>query len=290
MKKFTLLFALAVLMMLAAVPVRAHIFYEVKADKATVWLLGSIHMADSSFYPMSPVVNDAFEQSNYLVTEVLMDELMSTGREFLDSLYYPKGDSLPLHIADTTWQRVIGCFKEYGVGRGMLKKLKPSILVLTLSQLEYVKHGYSANLGMEMYFTKNAGSDKSLLQLESLDSQADLLAQMGDGEEPNKFINDAIDERGETIAMIDSIATAWKSGDADRLYELVNKGMETDSENEEEFNKKLLDDRNNGMSGKIIEFLQSDGKYFVIVGAAHLLGKDGLVTQLQSAGYEVVQK
>lgn len=288
-KRLLSIFTAMLFLLAAYAPADAHIFYEVKTNKATVWLLGSIHMADSTFYPPAAVVSAAFDSSDYLVTEVLMDDLMSSGLDMLDSLYYPKGDSLPKHIADTTWQHVLKYFKGYGMGRPMLKKLKPSFIVMTLSQLEYVKHGYSPNWGMDMYFTRNAGK-KSLLQLETAESQVQLISHMDDGEDADKMINDAFKDLSHSVALIDSIGVVWKSGDDKELYRLVSEEMEEDSQNEKDFDKKILDDRNAGMFDKIKEYFDTEKKYFVIVGAAHLLGPEGIVEKLRKAGFKVVKK
>jgi uncharacterized protein YbaP (TraB family) len=42
-------------------------------------------------------------------------------------------------------------------------------------------------------------------------------------------------------------------------------------------------DRNNAMTEKIRGYLQQPKTYFVVVGAAHLVGDDGIVKQLAAA-------
>ena len=39
-------------------------------DAATVYLMGSIHFADKSFYPLRKEIEQAFDQSDYLVVEL----------------------------------------------------------------------------------------------------------------------------------------------------------------------------------------------------------------------------
>jgi len=53
--------------------------------------------------------------------------------------------------------------------------------------------------------------------------------------------------------------------------------------------QKLFDERNVKMLAKIEGYLNSNGSYFVIVGAGHLVGKRGLVELLKSKGYAVEQ-
>jgi hypothetical protein len=53
--------------------------------------------------------------------------------------------------------------------------------------------------------------------------------------------------------------------------------------------QKLFEDRNVKMLSKIEGYLNSNGSYFVIVGAGHMVGKRGLVELLKAKGYEVAQ-
>jgi uncharacterized protein YbaP (TraB family) len=52
---------------------------------------------------------------------------------------------------------------------------------------------------------------------------------------------------------------------------------------------KLLDDRNTAMTAKIEHFLQTPKSYFVAVGAGHLVGEQGILSQLQRKSFRVEQ-
>jgi uncharacterized protein YbaP (TraB family) len=49
------------------------------------------------------------------------------------------------------------------------------------------------------------------------------------------------------------------------------------------FNEQLLNQRNIGMAEKIKDYLAGEGTYFVLVGAAHLIGERGVVALLNAA-------
>jgi uncharacterized protein YbaP (TraB family) len=53
--------------------------------------------------------------------------------------------------------------------------------------------------------------------------------------------------------------------------------------------KKLLDDRNVMMTGKMEEYLKGKDLIFVVVGAAHIAGEKGVAKQLRDKGYKVDQ-
>ena len=53
---------------------------------------------------------------------------------------------------------------------------------------------------------------------------------------------------------------------------------------------KLFTDRNKAMTKKIVGFLKTEGTYFVIVGAGHLVGEDGIVELLKAKKFKPVQQ
>ena len=75
---------------------------------------------------------------------------------------------------------------------------------------------------------------------------------------------------------------AWHRGRLDGLKRLV----ET-FESYPLFYKKLLVQRNKNWIPQIEKFLKEDKNVLVIVGAAHLAGKDGLIAILTDKGYQL---
>jgi uncharacterized protein YbaP (TraB family) len=51
--------------------------------------------------------------------------------------------------------------------------------------------------------------------------------------------------------------------------------------------KKLVDDRNLTMTASLEQYLKGKESCFVVIGAAHLLGDNGIIKLLQSKGYRV---
>ncbi|MCK4705950.1 MAG: TraB/GumN family protein, partial [Gammaproteobacteria bacterium] len=47
--------------------------------------------------------------------------------------------------------------------------------------------------------------------------------------------------------------------------------------------------RNVKMTGSIKSYLKQKGRYFVVVGAGHLIGDKGIVQLLQNAGYRITR-
>jgi uncharacterized protein len=53
---------------------------------------------------------------------------------------------------------------------------------------------------------------------------------------------------------------------------------------------KLIDDRNTAMTRTIERFLQTPESYFVAVGAGHLVGDNGILSQLRRQNFKLEQR
>jgi uncharacterized protein YbaP (TraB family) len=88
-------------------------------------------------------------------------------------------------------------------------------------------------------------------------------------------------ERGSMSKMIES----WRTGDAAAVERIVLK----DLQQEPVLYKRLLVERNNNWMPKLDALFARKGRALVVVGAAHLVGPDGLLTMFRAKGYKVEQ-
>jgi uncharacterized protein len=77
--------------------------------------------------------------------------------------------------------------------------------------------------------------------------------------------------------------SAWRRGDADELARL-------DAETERDlpsFAERLIVDRNRNWLPKIERYIRERRSYFVVAGAGHMGGPNGLLAMLRSRGYRI---
>jgi len=86
-------------------------------------------------------------------------------------------------------------------------------------------------------------------------------------------------------ASVTTLANAWKAGDAPTVERIVLQ----DLRKEPAMYQRLLVDRNKDWLPKIEALSSRKGRSFVVVGAAHLVGTDGLISMLRARGYTVEQ-
>ncbi len=80
----------------------------------------------------------------------------------------------------------------------------------------------------------------------------------------------------------------WQAGDSAAVEALIFQSINEEPELMPVY-EKLIDERNIQMAAKIEAFLKTNNRYFVVVGAGHLVGKGGIIDRLRKKGYVVEQ-
>src|SRR5262249_20276435 len=78
---------------------------------------------------------------------------------------------------------------------------------------------------------------------------------------------------------------AWRTGDGAAVEAIVLK----DLQKEPQLYQRLLVERNKNWLPKLDALLARKGRALVVVGAAHLVGPDGLIAMFKAKGYKVEQ-
>jgi uncharacterized protein YbaP (TraB family) len=81
------------------------------------------------------------------------------------------------------------------------------------------------------------------------------------------------------------IKDAWTTGDVAALDALLNEGLK----DAPTIFAKLVSDRNSAWIPKIEQMVKTGDDALVVVGAGHLVGKNGVVEMLRAKGYVVDQ-
>ncbi len=265
-----------------------HFLWQARTDTATVYLLGSIHFMKKEAYPLSRVIEDAFDRSDTIAVEA---DINSIGKRTLERLrlagIYQEDDSIARHLSPETYAYVTREAARIGFPAASLNRQKPWFLAMTLSSIELMRAGYNPHFGIDKYFLTRASGKKKIVELESLDYQIDLLAGLPDREQED-FLLFAIKDLRSLVEQIDTIITAWTAGDSEAIAGILEKSVADDSRLKAIY-KKIMTDRNGNMTKKIASHLRSGGCVFVVVGAGHLVGELGIVELLRKEGFTVEQ-
>jgi uncharacterized protein YbaP (TraB family) len=263
--------------------------WKIQSNTATVYLLGSIHFLKAEAYPLNRVIENAYEASNILVVEADINDLAKLDlTTFMDRAFYHGEDRLQRHISAETWRMMETESAALGLPVEMIEKQRPWFLALSLQAVALMKSGYDPGYGVDSHFLSKAGGKKKILELESLQEQIDLLAGFSEVEQ-ERFLVYTLENMKSAETQVDAIIRAWASGDVPAMESILNQGMVENATLSSVY-EKLIDRRNAKMASKIEHYLGSKETFFVIVGAAHLVGAKGIVERLKHKGFRVEQQ
>jgi hypothetical protein len=108
---------------------------------------------------------------------------------------------------------------------------------------------------------------------------------MGEGNESD-FLLLSLRNLERTDEMMKDLLAAWRAGDNDQLAAIFITEMQSEAP---DLYDSLLRQRNLKWILQIEQMLNDSVTEFVLVGAAHLVGSDGLLGLLKGKGYQVTQ-
>jgi uncharacterized protein YbaP (TraB family) len=176
----------------------------------------------------------------------------------------------------------------YGLPVGQLQAFKPMLAFQQLGVLGLTAMGYDPTFGVDHYFGQlGQRQPEQILQLETLDLQLKLLFNQPLNVQV-AVLEQALDELDDLQATTSDLIRAYFNGDDVALSALL-KSQAGDNPLTKAFNQQLIDQRNRNMTKKVRGYLQTSDSYLVLVGAAHLIGPQGMVALLSKAGFTGVR-
>jgi uncharacterized protein len=283
---------LAATMVAAAIPASPTAQTRAFAWKATkgqavVYLVGSVHMLTSDFYPLPASLDAGFKASDLLVEEANLAEMLSPNMQFsmLSRGMLPAGQTLDKVISPATLALLNQHSGALGMPMEALKQFKPWLLAMTIEAMEWQKAGFDAELGLDKHFFDRAQVESKPVQgLETTDFQISLFDGMS-MEQQDRFLAETLKGVATETASVSKLVASWKVGDAAAIERLVLADVKGDPF----VYDRLLVGRNRAWLPKIEALFSRPRPAFVVVGAAHLVGPDGLVAMLKAKGYQLVQ-
>jgi len=281
--------ALAILAILSGHPqaqTRA-LAWKASRGAAVVYLVGSVHMLTQDFYPLAPALDAAFKDSDLLVEEADLAEMLSPNTQFsmLSKGMLPAGTTIDKVVSPATMTLI-----NQHLGSGLLplealKQFKPWFLAMTLEAMEWQQAGFDASLGLDKHFFDRAQTEGKAIQgLETTDFQISLFDGMT-RDQQERFLAETLKSVATEKAAVGKLTSAWKVGDVATIEKLVMADVKSDPV----VYDRLLVARNRTWMPKIEALFSRPRHAFVVVGAAHLVGPDGLVAMLKAKGYTVEQ-
>jgi len=259
---------------------KSSLLWKISGNKIrkTSYIYGTIHMICQNDLIISEKISKAFNRSKILLLE-LNTSTTEMEMDMLQLSLMPDTLELKDLIREEDYRLISEFFTDtLGIPFTFLSRLKPMITtsMLTESLMDCPLASY------EITLTSMAEeSKKNIVGLETIEDQFKVI-DMISLEEQAQELYEAVLDYTLVKSEIAELITAYKNEDLDLIYQLVKDQFAEMDDYEDLF----LVKRNNAWIDDIEKYIRKKPS-FIAVGAAHLIGKKGLINLLKEKGYKV---
>lgn len=262
--------------------------WRLSEGDATVYLLGSIHVATPDFYPLAPSIESAFAEAGALAFEIdLSPSAQADAVQQVQALgMYPQGETIWAALSPQTAGLLRQRAAEVGLPLQVAERMRPWMVAVALTMATYAEAGLQTELGIDQHLYGRAQqAGKKLHAIETPRAQLEAL-----GGHPRAvqelMLREALEGLDDAGDGIDLLAELWLSGDAQGLGEEIHRSIARPEYTD--LYRALFTDRNAVMAEAVRGYLRAGGTTLVVVGSGHLVGR-GSVVELLEATHPVVQ-
>ncbi|MCX7041781.1 MAG: TraB/GumN family protein [Gammaproteobacteria bacterium] len=264
------------------------LLWKVSDGDNSVYLLGSFHALKPADYPLAASVDAAFADAEALAFEMSPEEMNSPqlGAKLVGAARLAEGQTLKSSISAAEWLRLEAYASKRGFPLANFQGIEPWFVSMVISLQEMAANGYDPKIGLDQHLMGLAArAGKRTSGLESADDQIAALDSMTPIEQ-QQTLSETLDEAHDPKGKIDELHDVWRRGDATALEKTMVAELQLKYP---KLYKRINVDRNQAWLPKVRAMLDNEKSddTMVVVGSLHLVGADGLVSQLQSRGYKV---
>jgi uncharacterized protein YbaP (TraB family) len=262
--------------------------WKVEGNGAAAYLLGSLHVLTPEWYPLSARINQAFAESKTLVEEVDIDETSdpTTMMAALAKAMLSDGKTLDQVVAPEVYAEVTRRAEKAGLPMVALQRMKPWLVAITLMAPTLQASGFKPELGVDRHFYDRAKASGMKRQaLETIAYQLDRFDQLSPKLQED-LLKTTMEDLDTEVTGVKEMAQAWSAGNVTSMEKLTLAALQESPE----LYKRLLVERNNNWLPHVEACIKEKAGCFIVVGAAHLVGPDGLPALLAKKGYKVTQQ
>jgi len=265
-----------------------HCLWSIETANNTIFLLGSLHISPAEIYPLSEVIERAYDKCSKVIFEADIEAVHdpSFQTKIMTLGVYPQGDNLEDNVSAQTFDLLKKRADDAGIPIQELSRLKPWLCALSITSIELLKLGFNPANGIDIYFYDKAKKDgKEMLAFETAEFQLSLMTQMTRKQE-EMMLRQTLKDLEVIEKDAANLINYWKNGDAKKLDSLITESLK---DFPELYDRWFLS-RNKKWLSEIKKLIGKNENIFIVVGAGHLVGLYGLVELLKKQNYKIRQR
>lgn len=260
--------------------------WQVTKGSEYLYLGGTVHLLQKSDHPLPEEYERAYQDSQLIVLETDMKAITDPAFEMqmLQAFTAQDGKTLASSLSAETYQQLEKFTRQRKIPLQKLSAFTPAGLTMVLTMQEYQRAGQKPELGVDFFFHQQALSDnKPIGALESPEDQLNSLASLNDLD-GDSIVKHTLAELDNIDEFINKMKTYWRTGN---LKKMDTEFLVEMSQEFPDVYQQIIVKRNNNWIKQIHQMIGTKEKELVLVGALHLVGKDGLIDQLKNNGYTI---
>lgn len=277
----------------APAPKERAFLWEVKPPKGggTAYVVGSVHIGKQGQFSFPPSMEAAFAKADTLVVEADVTQTNAAQMQQLVlklGVLHPGQPSLSQRLDPETRKLLSAAVERSGLPSLVIERMRPWLAAITLLALDFQRAGYEADNGVDHMLLERAHgtSAKQIIELESVEGQLTMIANLSEPLQ-DMMLSDQLHQTEESQQQFESITQAWTAGDGEAMANLL---LSVSQKPEyRALYEKMFVERNVQMARRVGELLAEPRTHFVVVGAGHVVGADGILALLAKQGYSVRQ-
>lgn len=261
--------------------------WEIEKNDRLMFIGGTIHLLMPQDYPLPQAFETAYQRSTAVIFETDLERLQSPEFQhyMLQQLSYGEGRNLQQVVSTDTYAALVEFFGAHDVPMASIDNFKPGMVVMMMTMIELQRIGV-VGVGVEEHFSRRLAEDrKTKGHLESVEQQIEFIANLGVGNEDAILAYNLADLE-KLPELWRSMTGAWRGGNLAMLEELAGSSLRQEFP---EIYQTMVVDRNSTWIPQIEALANTQQVEFVLVGAMHLVGDEGLLAELARRGYRVRQ-
>lgn len=260
--------------------------WVVKSPVGKVYLFGTVHLLRRGIPWRSPELEAAIKDSQDLYLEIADPGNTAAGVSSLVKVAFDNHHLLSTKISKADEALLNTEAKRYGLGdAAMFERMQPWLVYMMLSVMPLLHSGYSTDEGVDLQIRKDfVSASKPIRGFETFDMQAHILADLPEATQIELLDNQlkAL-SKDNGVKTTDAVVNAWQTGNEEELTALLG----ADESQHSLVEQRMLTDRNKAWVKILADRLQRPGTSLVCVGAAHLVGPEGVPALLSGLGFAV---
>lgn len=262
--------------------------WKVSRGDRHFYLGGTIHILGKSDYPLPRAFDAAYDKSDTLVfeTDIKKSRDPKFTEKFMAKMVYSDNRTLKKLLTPATFRALTIFAADRDIPVDAMNQFKPGLVLVSLTLLEVERLGVGGIGVDEFFFSKAVKDGKMMHHLESLEEQISFFENMGMGNE-DELIAYIIKDLKSLPGLLPVIKSTWKTGDTPGLDKAILAPLKNDFP---ELYQSLFLERNKKWMPKIQTLAATPEVEFILVGAAHLAGEQGLLALLKTRGFTLTNQ